>query len=172
MKEIKLLGGYTAIIDDEDFNRIKSYNWFADLIKNKNITYIYAAVYVQKDYVRTGIYLHRLILNAPKNKWVDHINGNTLDCRKCNLRFCTPRQNVQNQKVIKGKIKYKGVTESGDKFRSRIRDNNGKRLNVGTFDTPEEAAKAYDKKAIELRGEFAVTNFDADGKFNLLLTIN
>lgn len=59
---------------------------------------------------------------------------------------------------MRGKIPFKGVSLDGGKYRARIRHNGGK-ISLGSFATMEEAARAYDKKAIELRGEFAALNY-------------
>lgn len=166
MKEITLSKNRVALIDDDDYERVNKLNWSTTTIRNKNNSYTYVINVKTFNFVRKVIYLHRFILNAPDDKWVDHINGNTLDCRKSNLRLCNNRQNNQNQRVVLGKIKYKGVFMEGKKYRARIRLSNGKRFNLGNFDNPEDAAKAYDSKAREGRGEFAVTNFDGDGNFN------
>ena len=106
------------------------------------------------------VYLHRLIMGFPKNKIVDHINGNKLDNRKSNLRICTQRQNAWNsiKKELGVSSKYKGVHfyKRTGKWQSSIQA--GKRLHLGFFDTEKEAAKAYDFMAKKLRGEYANTN--------------
>ena len=115
-----------------------------------------------KYYVITkeGKFLHRLILNTPKGLLVDHINGNSLDNRRCNLRVCTNAQNQWNTaKKSNSTQKYKGVrkTKSG-KYEARIRCGEGKRLHLGTYPTIEEAVEAYNTKALELHGDFAYLN--------------
>lgn len=109
------------------------------------------------------ISLHRYITNCPKGMVVDHINGNTLDNRKENLRICTNKENAYNQKKHKGNrhSKYKGVT-----FRKELKskpweamiykDYKSKRL--GYFATEIEAAKAYNMAAAEAYGQFAKLN--------------
>lgn len=106
--------------------------------------------------------LHRLIWFMVHGKWpenIDHKNGDRTDNRLSNLRKATLVQNNHNtKKKPNAKCQYIGVFPHGKKWRSFIREN-GKRVYIGSFDSPEQAAKAYDKHAVRLRGEFAKTNF-------------
>jgi hypothetical protein len=104
---------------------------------------------------KTGSYLHRLIMGCPEGKLVDHINRDKLDNRKFNLRVCDSRENNRNRKQTKGK--YKGVYRSENGWIAQITAGE-KRLHIGSFDTEEEAALAYNEKAVELHGEFAFQN--------------
>jgi len=89
-------------------------------------------------------------------KVVDHINGDSFDNRVENLRESTTSLNCANRKGW-SKSKFKGVYRRKNRYESGIR--NGKLLFLGSFGTPEEAAEAYDKKAIEIYGASALTNF-------------
>lgn len=117
------------------------------------------------DYLRREVddkkqYFHRVLLNVPKGMVVDHINGNTRDNRRCNLRVCTQHQNTYNQKVRKNNTSgYKGVYfhKTNKKWCAFISVPKSKYL--GSFETKEEAARAYDKVARELHGGFARLNF-------------
>ena len=109
--------------------------------------------------------ISRLILKPKNNQVVDHINRDTLNNSKSNLRLANKITNGQNMVSKTGACKYKGVSLSRKKkphhrqtYRATI-VHNKKQIYIGRFKTEVEAAKAYDKKAIELFGEFANTNF-------------
>lgn len=119
----------------------------------------------KKDYLvrfdgRKCTYFHTFIIGKREGFVIDHISGNSLDNRIENLRHCTIQENLQNSRAKKGK--YKGVHEVKRKgrkpFYAQIRKD-GKTYNLGAFNCQEEAAAAYDKKAIELFGKFAYLNF-------------
>jgi hypothetical protein len=108
---------------------------------------------------QSGIYLHRLIMNAPKGVQVDHIDGNKLDNRRKNLRLCTRQQNLCNVAPRKNnKSKYKGVNVAQDgKWFARIKSLDVN-LYIGRFNTEENAAQAYNFAAYEHHKEFAYYN--------------
>ena len=103
------------------------------------------------------------------NKSIDHINRNRLDNRKCNLRMATQSQNNCNVSKYKNNTSgYKGVyyapyNNKTNPWKAQIRINN-KNKGIGYFKTADEAAKAYDKMAIELHKEFAWLNFKKTGE--------
>lgn len=115
----------------------------------------YATTIVKKRH----ILMHRLIMNDPPNYDVDHKDGNTFNNLRSNLRVCTKAENARNSRKPKGYDNpFKGVSLIRGKFRARI-GHNGKLFHLGYYLKPEEAARAYDSKAVELFGEFARTNF-------------
>jgi hypothetical protein len=89
---------------------------------------------------------------------IDHINGNKADNRFCNLRLATCQTNKANRGLSKSNSsKHKGVCKFRKKWIASI-THNRKIIHLGVFDTPEEASTAYDAKAVELFGEYALTN--------------
>lgn len=152
-KLIKLNQGKFAIVDIDDYEWLSQYKWYV----KRNKRNIYASTHV-KD--RHGKYktvgMHRLIMNNPKGLDIDHKNTNGLDNRKSNLRACTRSQNSANRRLsLVTNIKLKGVTlRKSGRYRSRIAKE-GKIINLGTYETPEEAHEAYKNAAIEKFGEFA-----------------
>lgn len=149
MKLIFLTLNKKTIIDDCDYPLISKYKWYA--AKTKPNRYIAQTGF--------GVLMHRLILNPDKGVEVDHINHNTLDNRRSNLRLVTSRQNHWNRpkrENTKGS-RFKGVHPMRKKFRAIIRVNN-KNLILGLFENEKDAANAYDNAAIINFGEFACTN--------------
>ncbi len=162
MKKIPLTQGKVAIVDDEDYEELSQFKWFA---QKEPCTY-YAArrIYLgngAKNPKQKTIRMHRLLMNAKKKQEVDHINGNGLDNRKSDLRLCTHSENARNRRLrLGGSSLYKGVYwhKSRKKWQSQIVFNYQIKY-LGRYDNEIEAAKAYDYAAKELFGEFALTNF-------------
>ena len=155
MKHIPLTQGKFAIVDDEDFDIVNKYNW--------HISHPRKNGYYARAYIGDGkyVYMHRIVMKAKTGQYLDHINRNGLDNRKCNLRFATYSQNAQNRfKRVGVTSKYKGVSfyKNCKRWRAEIHLNY-KKYQIGYFGNEIEAAKAYDIKAKELFGEFARTNF-------------
>ena len=104
-----------------------------------------------------GIRIHRFILDCNKNDVVDHINGNTLDNRKQNLRICSQQQNTMNNSNIRSNNTsgYKGVTwdKSKNKWTAQITVNY-KNIHLGRYDKIEDAIKERQKAEIKYFGEY------------------
>ena len=180
--ESKKYGNYTVLIDEEDWDKVKNYTWrlFYDTKysrigairtnvireprekRNPVFTSRRGGTWEKRGFKEKQINIHNVILDHDPNKSnliVDHINGNVLDNRKCNLRLCTRAENARNAKKPKSNTSgYIGVSKSGKKWQAQI-SLNGKTHYLGTFEDKIEAARARDRKAIELYGEFARLNF-------------
>jgi len=106
MKKISLTRGQVAFVDDEYFEELSSFKWTALWSKTNKAFYAFRTEH--KDGKRITIMMHRQIINPPDGFQVDHINHNTLDNQKDNLRTVTNRQNSQNHSKITSSI-YPGV---------------------------------------------------------------
>jgi len=174
-----------ALIDEEDYEKVveaieykngKPGKWYAHNCQPRFGDYTYA---IDGDRRKS---IHRVVMGNPEGMDIDHINGERLDNRKENLRVCTRSQNSQNKKLRSdSKSGFKGVKftpEHKEKYTSKktgetyvrvsknkkpyqayIRPPQSRSIKLGCYATAEEAARVYDKKAIELFGEFAYLNF-------------
>lgn len=145
---------FSVLVDECDRVLIEKYTWH---VFNEKTPYPRATV-KKEDGSFELLFLHRIILNISDPKvFADHINGNKLDNRRCNLRLSTHLQNTKNRKSYENSTsEYVGVSwhKHASKWRAMI-----KSKHLGYFDTQEDAAKAYDKAAKEIHGEFANLNF-------------
>lgn len=124
-----------ALIDKEDYDKVKNYKWsligeYVGCIKNK-------------------IKLHQLVLGKKDELQIDHINHDTLDNRKYNLRHCTHSQNGMNKKC-------KGYTWNKEKNKWQVQLMiNYKNINLGYFKKEEDAIKARRKGEQKYYGKYA-----------------
>jgi len=153
--EVHCINGNKFMIDVSDIEMIKKYQWH---VNNRG----YAVSGSVKPYLR----LHRLLLGVTdSNTVVDHISGNKLDNRRSNLRVCKCHENIRNQrKLDRNTSGYKGVSfwKGKGKYIAEIVYHDEKherhRKILGSFESPIDAALAYDRAAILLHGIFARTN--------------
>lgn len=145
---IPLTKGQIALIDKEDFDKIKNYGWFAHYNKRDDVFHTYTNIN------NKHVIMHTLILNVSKGTEVDHIDHNTLNNRKTNLRLCSDSQNNMNRRITsRNTLGFKGVIKINEKYRAQIGVNN-KTINLGTYNTAEEASRAYQEAAKKLHGNF------------------
>jgi hypothetical protein len=168
VKTIQLTQDKVAFVDDEDFESLNVFKWYAH--KYKHTYYAQRAIRVG-DRQRI-IKMHRVILDLQnKYPWVDHEDGNGLNNQRCNLRVATYLQNQMNKrKKANCSSIFKGVSwhlRTG-KYQTRIaageliNNGNHKTISLGYFDDEIEAAYAYDAAARKYFGEFAKLNFPVD----------
>lgn len=159
MKEILLTQGKVALVDDEDYERLNAFKWCAHLSKKTGLWYAERGYHKTKNKMFT-LGMHREIMGVVSGIDIDHRDRNGLNNQKDNLRTCSRSQNEGNAKLRKDSTTgFKGVSYKKErgKFLARVQFER-KRISLGYFVTPEEAALAYNQKAIELFGEFARIN--------------
>lgn len=151
-------------VDDADYEKLCMNKWCVS--KRTWNGGFYAARNTTKGEGRKRLTLmHRIIMGAKTGQQVDHINQNTLDNRKSNLRFCNGSQNNMNRPMPKNNTSgFKGVTWDKEKnkweVRLQIKTPERRNLFLGRFKDKHEAAKVYDQAALKHYGEFAHLNFN------------
>lgn len=149
VKEIPLTQGKVALVDDDDFEHLNQFKWYA--LKDKN-TYYARRNISNGDGTQTTISMHREILGTiPTGLQTDHIDGNGLNNQKSNLRVVTTRENSQNRHHSKtsrfpGVNFHKGKGHVKKPWQATI-GINGKKAFLGYYSTEEQAFAAY-KKAV------------------------
>lgn len=159
MLEVPLTKGKIAIIDDADSDLL-NFDWYAKEAKR--------TFYARRGWSKKRLVMHRIILGRmlghelSPSQLVDHINGNGLDNRRCNLRLSTMRGQVGNtrKRISTTTSKYKGVHWRADRNRWRVEVGRSPRTYVGLFKSEIDAARAYDEAARKYFGEYARCNFN------------
>ena len=127
-----------TVIDLDDFDKINSYNsWLSQYSPKTKSYYAYSSIKINNKW--TSVQMHRVVMDNLESKLqVDHINHNTLDNRKSELRLVTPSKNQWNQKNPLGYC----WNNYHKKWHVRIRIDY-KSIHIGYFDNEEEARNAY-----------------------------
>jgi len=162
MKKVLLNTGNFVFVDDCDFDEVSKFKWSED---RRSEYVVYAKRFEEKTVkgirTRKSIYLHRQLMGVTgRSILVDHKNGQTLDCQRQNLRVCTMAENIRNSRIGKNNTHgFKGIVKRPSGRWGSYITLNYKNLCIGTFDTPEEAARAYDEAAKIHHKAFANLNF-------------
>jgi len=139
-----------VMVSDEDYDFLSKFNWQVD--KNNTVS-THTLINGQRQ-------IHRILLNPRKGEEIDHIDGNRLNNQRSNLRLATSTQNKRNRGPRKDNTSgYKGVCwhKQRQKWAANIHDGN-KYHSLGLHANKIDAAKAYNKAALEYHGEFAWIN--------------
>lgn len=157
MIEVPLTKGYVAVIDDEFSELILQHCW--RVLVQPHGQYAIAAL-PRRNGKQQTLSMHRLILGAGSGQQVDHIDRDGLNNTRGNLRFCTTAQNAQNRRHRGGVSQYRGVVwhKTPGRWAAQITARREPHF-LGFFSSEEEAARAYDRAARELHGQFANLNF-------------
>lgn len=159
MPEIELTQGFITFVSEAGYEKVKDFKWCAHKMRRR----IYATRYGPRANSKSGplIYMHRVLLDAPKGMQVDHINGNGLDNREENLRVVS---NAQNQQAFQRKRRgcasiFRGVTwhKCLKKWMAKI-EYRSRTVYLGVFEFEQDAARAYNEAAKNFFGAFASPN--------------
>lgn len=151
-QRIALSRGQVALVDDADFAWLNRWKWYCNEAG-------YAARNLDQVTPHTILLMHRVILDAQPGELVDHINGDTLDNRRENLRLVDGYQNQHNRRATQGRP-YKGVSwyKRKSKWQARIQAY-GRSYHLGYYKDPLEAALVYDAASQHLHGVYGRLNF-------------
>jgi hypothetical protein len=152
-KHIQLKHG-TAIVDEQDFDKIKDYKWSSIFCGKAK------APYAVSSHFGKIVYMHRIVVDAKSDQFVDHIDGNGLNNSRENLRFATTSQNNMNQsKRSDNTSGHKGISWCPDREKYQVYINiDRKRKSLGRYKTLEEAIYVRDQAVKAHYGEFAREN--------------
>lgn len=147
MKEIQLTQGKVALVDDVDYHRVLKFRWH------------YSRAGPRRNVNRFTQPLANFIMRVPVGRMFDHINGDKCDCRRANLQEVSmgllQARRGPNANNTSG---YKGVTKHRNKWSAQL-GHDGTKQHLGTFLTPEDAARAYDMAVRSVFGDMVYTNF-------------
>tara|TARA_R110000782_G_scaffold73158_2_gene146395 strand:+ start:76 stop:615 length:540 start_codon:yes stop_codon:yes gene_type:complete len=154
--KIPIVGGNVALVDPSDAPLMREYKWHMGGHLSK---------YAKTSVGKSGVFMHRLIMDPPANMDVDHINGDPLDNRRANLRLATRSQNAANRTYTNSGTGYKGVYyyPSRERYQGTVRADGG-RYRGPYRESAEDAARDHDALARGLFGAFATVNFPGPGE--------
>lgn len=148
--------GLTALIDTADRALVEHWRWTSSMVGRR--------IYAVHRAGAASVPMHRVLMGAPDELDVDHIDGNGLNNCRSNLRLATRSENMANVPVRRSNTSgFTGVSRHSvsGRWRATIKQD-GRQVHIGFFDTPEDAARAYDARAREVFGAFARLNLPDD----------
>lgn len=149
-----------AKVDPGDYERLRKYEWFTT--KSTRNFYAIRRAKGTKGKRYTTIYMHHELIKVDEGLLIDHINQDSMNNLRNNLRAATRAQNIRNRKKFPNSTvsKYKGICRDKNlkKWLARITFEK-KKIHLGCFRDEIEAAKAYDRAAKKYHGDFACLNF-------------
>jgi hypothetical protein len=150
VKRIALSDGQYALVDAADYEWLNGYHW-----------HLCGGGYAARSEKGKRILMHRQLMEPPQGMVVDHIDGNRANNCRSNLRVCTYGENQRNQRKKRGSVsEFKGVGYLKNCRRCHAKlVFEGRTIWLGHFDDEVQAARAYDRAAVEYFGEFARLNF-------------
>lgn len=155
-KQIQLSKGKYTIVDDEDFEYLNQWKWCVNSAGYAVRTVNFKTSSGKK--TTTTIRMHRVILKPLPGMQVDHIDNDKLNNQKSNLRECTNEENGRNKGLPNTNSSgFKGVEKRNRRWRAAIKVSQRK-IHLGFFSCPIEAARAYNAAALKYHGEFAKLN--------------
>lgn len=162
MREIALNRGYVAYVDDYNYDLVSRFTWY---VASNRFSGVYAKTSIWKDWKAHTISMHRLLSGAHPGEEVDHIDGNGLNNTVANLRICCHANNMANMRRHGHHTSnYKGVSWNSRccLWVAQLHKKGEHAPLIGYFHDEQEAARAYDRKALKVWGPFAHTNFPSD----------
>jgi len=151
----KLIDGRVVQFDELDAHLFAGRSWRVGTGRKK--PYLVWSTHIKQ--VHASIYFHRLITGAGKGQFVDHINGDSLDNRRTNLRIASTTENNRNVGPRRNSSsRFKGVDFNRGRWRARIRLNY-EHIELGMYGNEVEAAYAYDLASLKYHGAFGRRNF-------------
>jgi len=158
-RRIPLTRDKFALVDDADYPLVSRVRWAAMKSERKHFEDTFYAVRTPTvDGKKVVLLMHRLILNAPDDRHVDHADHEGLNNRRFNLRLSTVAQNTQNmRKADRGLPRGVVFVESREKYVASIRVG-GRHKALGYFDSAEAAGAAYDAASLLHHGDFGIRN--------------
>lgn len=155
IRHIALTKNQFSVVDAEDYECINAFAWQAKWDAHTKQFRAERSIRLESG-KRRSLGMHRQIMGDPEGLLVDHMNHNTLDNRKINLRTCTQSQNSMNRRVRShNKLGLKGVSKMGNRYSAHV-TTNGKKTYLGCFKSPELAYAEHIRASKQVHGEFSI----------------